>query len=209
MDLSSERRIAAPAGRVWHTLNDPEAIRRLLPGCARLERTADREFSFAVGAPAIPAPHEYVGHAHVLDSEPERRLRIGFEGDVAESGFARGEALAELAAVGETTVLRTTLEAHSGGALAATWGGPETARRLLDGFMDALAAELGGTPARELGAEGPAGVIAAATAPGATQGTLAGLLAAIPAEPFGYPRVAWIGGFLFVLIFLLIFSAYI
>lgn len=209
MNLTSERQVAAPVGRVWQTLNDPDAIRRLVPGCTRLHADAPSELSFTIGAPTAPAGHDCSGHAHVLEADPEHRVHVSFEGDGAQGGFLRGDGTAELAAVRETTVLRVTLEVHAGGALANQWPGPDAARRLMDQFMDALVTELGGVRARELGAEGAAGLVAAVSAPGASSGMLTGLLAAVPAEPFGYPRVAWIGGFLFLLIFLLIFSAYV
>ena len=48
----------------------------------------------------------------------------------------------------------------------------------------------------------------APTPPPPARGPIAALLAAIPPEPLGFPRVAWVGGALFAVILLVVFSSY-
>ncbi|MET0295467.1 MAG: SRPBCC domain-containing protein, partial [Phenylobacterium sp.] len=38
MELSGAQIIPAPRERVWAALNDPEVLRRCIPGCESLER---------------------------------------------------------------------------------------------------------------------------------------------------------------------------
>ena len=38
MDMTGERRIAAPRGKVWNALNDPAVLKVSIPGCESLEK---------------------------------------------------------------------------------------------------------------------------------------------------------------------------
>ena len=207
MDITLERLVAATPAQLWHALTDPETMRRLLPGCARLHATAARDFdvAFEPGAPAGLAG--VAGQAHLLEGVEPERLRLGFEGHMPD-GFVRGESSVVLVPSGDGTMLRATLGGHGGGA-ASGWSGPAGARAELERFLDRLVGEVGGTPAEPRGADGPTGLLAAATRPAAPPGPIAAMLAAIPAEPLGFPRVAWIGAALFGLIFLAIFGSYV
>ncbi len=64
---------------------------------------------------------------------------------------------------------------------------------------------------REVGADGTFGLVdrLVQTRPGPNAPALLNALARIPAEPFGYPLVFWIGGVLFLGILFLTWSSYI
>ena len=64
---------------------------------------------------------------------------------------------------------------------------------------------------RKVGADGTFGLVdrLAQTRPGPNAPALLNALARIPAEPFGYPLVFWIGGVLFLGILFLTWSSYI
>ena len=64
---------------------------------------------------------------------------------------------------------------------------------------------------RELGADGTFGLVdrLAQTRPGPSAPAWLNALASIPAEPFGFPIVFWIGGVLFLGILFLTWSSYI
>ena len=38
MDISGDYRLNAPREKVWKALNDPDCLRRALPGCEELEK---------------------------------------------------------------------------------------------------------------------------------------------------------------------------
>ncbi len=44
--------IPAPPDRVWTAMLDPEVMRRVLPGCRRLESTAEHEFEVTLVHPS-------------------------------------------------------------------------------------------------------------------------------------------------------------
>ena len=43
MDMTGERRIAAPREAVWAALNDPEILRSCIPGCETLVKESDTD----------------------------------------------------------------------------------------------------------------------------------------------------------------------
>jgi hypothetical protein len=109
-----------------------------------------------------------------------------------------------LADEGEFTLLRYTVNAQVGGKIAQLGARliDATAKQMADAFFDRFTTEVAGP--EETGAEGAAGAVAAATqpAPGVS------VFSMIPARPGGYPMVVWIGGIIWILILLLIASAY-
>ncbi len=210
MELSTERRIAAPCDRVWAALVDPEALRRMLPGCERVLASSERDYSLAFGPEAVPGglPGGLGVQAHVLERDPPRAMRLAFEGEGAQGRFARGEVALQLAADGDATVLRALVHGHGGGGGGGGGQAPldaGQAERLFGGFLDRLAAELGGMPAHPEAADGPVALLAGTDRPGA----LRGMLAAIPRAPLGLPIVAWLGGVVYLGIFVLIFGGYV
>ena len=48
MEMSGEQRIEAPRAKVWAALNDPEVLRRAIPGCQSLDKTGDDAMSAVV-----------------------------------------------------------------------------------------------------------------------------------------------------------------
>lgn len=50
MEMSGEFRIPAPRQRVWEGLNDPEILKRSIPGCQTIEKVSDTDFAAKVGA---------------------------------------------------------------------------------------------------------------------------------------------------------------
>ena len=49
MDMTGERRIAAPRQAVWQALNDPEVLKASIPGCESLEKLSDTEMKATAG----------------------------------------------------------------------------------------------------------------------------------------------------------------
>ena len=43
--LAGTHSFDAPKSEVWEALLDPDVLSRILPGCERLDKTADNEFS--------------------------------------------------------------------------------------------------------------------------------------------------------------------
>src|SRR5579875_3329350 len=218
MEMTGERRIPAPRQKVWNALNDPEVLRTSIPGCQSLEKISDNELKAIAAVRVGPIAARFTGLVQLSDLDPPNSYRISGEGQGGVAGFAKGGAQVNLADDGDFTLLRYAVNAQVGGKIAQLGGRliDATAKQMADNFFDRFTAEVAGPP--EAAAEGLAGMAASAagTPPGAAADTstaapapaAVSILSMVPRQPYGFPLVAWIGGIIFILIFLLIFSAY-
>lgn len=212
MDMTGERRIPAPRDKVWAALNDPVVLRACIPGCESLEKTSDTDMNGTVAMKVGPISARFSGRVQLSDLDPPSSYRIMGEGAGGAAGFAKGGADVRLTPDGDFTVLDYAVQAQVGGKIAQLGARlvDATAKSMADAFFDRFVAEVAATPGPELGAEGLVGAAAAvATAPPrpAAPAQLS-MMSLIPAEPMGFPRVVWVGGAIFLAIFILIFSAY-
>lgn len=209
MDMTGERRIPAPREKVWEALNDTEVLKACIPGCQSLEKTSPTDMKATAAIKIGPIAARFTGQIALLDLDPPNSYRIEGEGQGGVAGFAKGGAIVRLTEDGAFTVLNYDVKAQVGGKIAQLGARliDATAKQMADAFFNRFVAEVAATPADEVGAAGPVGAIAAAVNAPASPVSLS-LMSMIPLQPFGLPRVAWIGGALFVIIFILIFKGY-
>lgn len=200
MDMTGEYRIPARRETVWKALNDPEVLRRCIPGCEDLQKISDTELTARVAAKVGPVSARFTGKVTLSDINPPQSYRISGEGQGGVAGFAKGGAEVTLDEDGaEATVLRYKATAQVGGKLA------QIGSRLIDSTAKKMADQFFGKFAEEVSTAAPAEA-APAAAPAAE---------AVPAAPCA-PEVApaggikpavWIAGLIaVVVILLLIFS---
>jgi uncharacterized protein len=213
MDMTGERRIPAPREQVWEALNDPEVLKACIPGCESLEKLSDTDLKATAAVKIGPISARFNGKVQLLDLNPPESYRIEGEGQGGVAGFAKGGAAVRLAEDGAFTVLTYDVKAQVGGKIAQLGARliDATAKQMADAFFNRFADAVG-APAVEAAAEGPAGMIAAAAGQplGAppTQPPALRLRDLIPSAPLGMPIVAWIGGIIFIAIFILIFGSF-
>lgn len=157
MDITGQYRIPAPREVVWGALNDPDVLKRCIPGCRELEKRSDNEFGAKVALKIGPMSVTFTGSITLEDLNPPAGYTIVGQGQGGAAGFARGRAKVDLSQESDETVLSYTAKAEVGGKLA-TLGGrlmEATSRKLADEFFGKFAAELGGAedgPATDAGA---------------------------------------------------------
>lgn len=173
MEMKGEQRIAAPRTRVWEALNDPEVLRRCIPGCQSLEKEGDDRMKAVVEIKIGPIGARFNGAVAISDAKPPESYTISGEGQGGTVGNAKGGARVRLAEVDGGTLLTYEVEAQVGGRLAQL-GGP---------IIDATAKQLAGRFFKQFGeaVEAPAAAPAAAVAPSAAPA--AGLAASQPVVP--------------------------
>ncbi len=216
MDMTGDRRIPATREAVWTALNDPAVLKVCIPGCESLERTPEGDLVATAAIKIGPIAARFSGRVQLLDLDPPNSYRIAGEGQGGVAGFAKGGAVVQLSGEGEQTLLHYDVKAQVGGKIAQLGARliDATAKQMADAFFNRFVTEVSATPPSPIGADGPAGVVAALTepshAPAATRGVTPGvsLLAMIPSAPLGFPIIAWIAGAVFLAIFALIFSSY-
>ena len=192
--MSGEYRIAAPREQVWRALNDPEVLRRAIPGCQSIEKVSYTELTATVIAKVGPVKATFTGRVTLSDLDPPNGYTIAGEGQGGAAGFGKGSAKVSLAEEGGETVLRYTADAQVGGKLAQIGQRliGSAAKKMADDFFTAFAAAvIADTPPAE-SAPAEAAVPEAVPPPGA-QG--------------GLPSRTWAIGLIVIVIALLIFYA--
>jgi len=135
MKLSNEIRIEAPRDIVYAALNDPDILRRSIPGCEELEQVSDTQFAATVRVKVGPVRAKFNGEVTLADLNPPHGYTLSGGGKGGAAGFAKGSARVDLTQDGDATILRYDVEATVGGKLAQLGG------RLIDSTARAMAAE--------------------------------------------------------------------
>ena len=161
MEMTGEHRIAAPRSVVWDGLNDPEVLRRSIPGCESLSKTSPTEMTATVTAKVGPVKATFGGQVTLSNLNPPESYTITGEGKGGATGFAKGGADVKLVEDGDGTLLQYAVKASIGGKMA------QLGARLIDGTARKMAEEFFARFAAEV--EQRAGAAAPAAAPAAAE----------------------------------------
>lgn len=161
MQMSGAHRLAASRERVWAALNDPEVLRRAIPGCESLERLAPDRFKAQLSLRVGPMRAAIAGTVTLSQIVPPASYLLSGEGQAGPVGFAKGSARVRLESDGEATRLAYDADAVVGGKLAQLGGRllDATAHKLAEEFFRRLAENLPGaapTPVAPEAAVAPA-----------------------------------------------------
>jgi carbon monoxide dehydrogenase subunit G len=155
MDMSGEYTINAPREVVWHALNDPEVLKRTIPGCKELEQRSPTDLAAKVSLKIGPISATFNGNVTLENLDPPSSYDIVGQGQGGAAGFAKGRARVELTEIdADTTKLTYSAKAEVGGKLA-TLGGrliQATSNKLAGEFFGNFAKELNGEPEEEAAA---------------------------------------------------------
>ena len=144
MDISGEFKIPAPREQVWQALNDPEVLKKCIPGCESIARHSDTEFEATMKAKFGPVKATFVSNVLLSNLNPPQSYTISGEGKGGPAGFGKGSADVCLSQVDGETILRYEAALQVGGKLAQIGsrliGG--TARKIADDFFSSFVAEM-------------------------------------------------------------------
>ena len=150
MDMSGSEHIGAPVETVWRALNDPEILRRSIPGCQALDKLSETEMTATVVLKIGPLKATFQGSVQLLNLNPPHAYTISGEGTGGIVGFAKGNADVSLVADGpNATILSYTVRADVGGRIAQMGSRliDLTARKLAGQFFTNLGGKLADQPA--------------------------------------------------------------
>ncbi len=144
MQFTGRYVIAAAPEAVWAALNDPEVLKRCIPGCAVLERTGDNSLAGSAKLKIGPVSATFKGKVDLTELDPPHRCVLKGEGQGGVAGFAKGESEVLLAPEGDGTELTYNAKATVGGKLAQVGQRliDGAARQIADDFFSRFAAEL-------------------------------------------------------------------
>jgi uncharacterized protein len=208
MDMTGERRIAAPRQAVWEGLNDEQILRASIPGCESLEKTSDTQMKAVAAVKLGPISARFNGAVTLSDIDPPNSYTIMGEGQGGVAGFAKGGAKVFLTDEDDgATLLKYAVHAQVGGKLAQLGARliDATAKQMADQFFTKFSGEVEKPFVHEAMPEAAAVAPPAAgiRPPRVAPPSAVGMLDMVPREPFGLPVVAWIGIAVFTVMVLL------
>jgi len=129
---------------VWQALNDPEMLRKCIPGCESLERVSDNELNATVMAAIGPVRARFNTKLSLENLKPPESYTLVGESKAGAAGFGRGSAEVTLTENAGGTLLRYTADFKVGGKLA------QVGSRLVLGVTRKIADDFFGQFSREL-----------------------------------------------------------
>ena len=105
MEITGEYQIDAPREAVWAALNDPEMLKKCIPGCESLEKVSDTQFAAKVTAAIGPVRAKFNTALSLEDLKPPESYRLVGESKAA-AGFGSGSATVKLEENDGGTLLR-------------------------------------------------------------------------------------------------------
>lgn len=135
MDMSNSQRINAPRATVWAAINDPEMLKKCIPGCEEIEQLSDTDMAAKVVLKIGPVKASFKGKVTFENVVAPETLTIVGEGSGGIAGHAKGSAEVKLEEDGDGTILSYQVKAQIGGKIA------QLGSRLIDSTAQKLAKE--------------------------------------------------------------------
>ena len=117
MKLSGSYQIKLEKQKVWEALNNPEILKKAIPGCEEFIKKSDTEFTATAKNKIGPFNASFTGDIELKDIDAPNSYKITGSGN-SPVGFASGEADVKLQDINGETNLIYTVEANVGGKIA-------------------------------------------------------------------------------------------
>ncbi|UVH55653.1 carbon monoxide dehydrogenase subunit G [Variovorax paradoxus] len=107
MEMLGNRRLGITQQQAWEALNDPETLKKCIPGCDKFELTGDNQYSVALALKIGPVSAKFNGKVQLSDIVAPDGYKLSFEGQGGVAGFAKGSSSVTLkpVAVDEAAVV--------------------------------------------------------------------------------------------------------
>jgi carbon monoxide dehydrogenase subunit G len=90
MEMLGNRRLGVTQQQAWEALNDPETLKKCIPGCDKFELTGDNQYSVALAVKIGPVSAKFSGKVMLSDIVAPDGYKLTFEGQGGVAGFAKG-----------------------------------------------------------------------------------------------------------------------
>ena len=117
MKLFGSYQIKLEKQKVWEALNNPEILKKAIPGCEEFIKKSDTEFTATAKNKIGPFNASFTGDIELKDIDAPNSYKISGSGN-SPVGFASGEANVKLEDINGETNLIYTVEANVGGKIA-------------------------------------------------------------------------------------------
>jgi hypothetical protein len=135
MDMQGSRHLAVTQQQAWDALNDPEVLKKCIPGCDRIEATGENQYAIGMNVKIGPVAARFSGKILLADVQPPSSYTLNFEGQGGAAGFGKGSAKVNLVSTASDPgcELNYTAQAQVGGKIA------QVGQRLVDGVAKSMA----------------------------------------------------------------------
>lgn len=142
MKIEGTQELRAHRERVYQLLVDSDVLQRCIPGCERLEKTAENTYSATIQAGVGAIKGVFNGTVRLEDMRPPEHYRIVVEGKGAP-GFVKGSGDLDLEERDGLTLIKYTGDLQVGGTIASVGQRmiQGTAKMMASQFFTALEAE--------------------------------------------------------------------
>jgi carbon monoxide dehydrogenase subunit G len=96
MEMLGNRRLGVTQQQAWEALNDPETLKKCIPGCDKFELTGDNTYSVALALKIGPVSAKFSGKVMLSDIVAPDGYKLTFEGQGGVAGFAKGSSSVSL-----------------------------------------------------------------------------------------------------------------
>ena len=134
MKIEGTHHLNAPRDRVYQALIDPVVLKRCIPGCERLEKTAENTYSTTIRTGVGAIKGVFTGTVRLEDMRPSEHYRIIVEGKGAP-GFLKGSGNLDLEMEAEGTLIKYTGDLQLGGTIASV------GQRMIQGTAKLMASQ--------------------------------------------------------------------
>ena len=117
MKLNGSYQIKLEKQKVWEALNDPEILRKSIPGCEDFKKDSETEFTATATNKIGPFNASFTGNIEIKDVNAPHSYVIEGSGN-SPVGFASGQANVKLEDFEDGTKLIYEVEANVGGKIA-------------------------------------------------------------------------------------------
>ena len=126
MKLSGSYKLNVDKENVWKALNDPDILKKCIPGCESFEKSSDATFEASATNQIGPMNATFSGTVTISNIQENQSYTLSGEGQ-SSVGFANGQADVKLTEENGTTTLFYEVNIDVGGKIA------QLGSRLIDG----------------------------------------------------------------------------
>ena len=150
MKLTGSYEIKLDKNSVWKALNDPEILKKSIPGCEEYKKNSDTNFTVTATNKSWPFNATFTGDIELKDLNPPDSYKITGQGN-SPVGFASGEASVKLEENNGITKLIYSVEANVGGKIAQVGSRliDMTAKKMADIFFSKFSEPLSSAEKKE------------------------------------------------------------
>ncbi len=120
--------------RVFESMTDPAVLQRCIPGCERLEKTAESSYSTTMKAGVGPIKGVFTGNVRLEDARPPEHFKMIVEGK-GQPGFLKGTGEIDLDERDGATIVNYKGDVQVGGTIASV------GQRMIQGAARVMASQ--------------------------------------------------------------------